>query len=81
SSIGTSLAWSPIAAAFDVSLADTAAIGDQANDVPMLEKAGLSIAMGNAPDAVKAIADEVSRGNDEDGVAWAIDHIILKDHA
>ena len=70
-----------LAAAFDVSLADTAAIGDQANDVPMLEKAGLSIAMGNAPDAVKAIADDVSRGNDEDGVAWAIDHIILKDHA
>jgi len=70
-----------LAAAFDVSLADTAAIGDQANDVPMLEKAGLAIAMGNAPDAVKAIADEVSRGNDEDGVAWAIDHIILKDHA
>ena len=47
----------------------------------MLEKAELSIAMGNAPDAVKAIADKVSRGNDEDGVAWAIDHIILKDHA
>ncbi|SFP73092.1 Cof-type HAD-IIB family hydrolase [Sphingomonas rubra] len=67
-----------LASAFDVSLADTAAIGDQANDLAMLEKAGLSIAMGNAPDAVKAKAQHVSRANDEDGVAWAIDNIILK---
>lgn len=67
-----------LAAAFDVQLADTAAIGDQANDLAMLVKAGLAIAMGNAPDAVKAKAHEVSRANDEDGVAWAIDHIILK---
>jgi hypothetical protein len=67
-----------LAAAFDVPLDETAAIGDQANDLAMLAKAGLSIAMGNAPDAVKAKAHEVSRGNDEDGVAWAIDTIILK---
>ena len=67
-----------LAAAFDVPLAETAAIGDQANDLAMLEKAGLAIAMGNAPDAVKAKAHEVSRANDADGVAWAIDTIILK---
>ena len=63
--------------AYGVALADTAAIGDQANDLPMLTRAGLAIAMGNAPDAVKAAAGHVTRGNDADGVAHAIDTIIL----
>lgn len=63
--------------AFDVDLANIAAIGDQANDLPMLKRAGRAIAMGNAPDAVKAAAHDVTRGNDEDGVAHAIDTLIL----
>ena len=67
-----------LAEAFGVTLAETAAIGDQANDLAMLEKAGLAIVMGNAPDAVKAKADKVSLGNDRDGVAHAIDHFILE---
>jgi hypothetical protein len=67
-----------LARAFDVPLAETAAIGDQANDLAMLVRAGLSIAMGNAPDDVKKQAHEVSRANDADGVAWAIDNLILK---
>lgn len=66
-----------LADAFGVSLADTAAIGDQANDVAMLTRAGLAIVMGNAPDAVKAHAAAITRGNDRDGVAHAIDTIIL----
>ncbi len=72
---GTGIA--ELAAAFAVSLADTAAIGDQANDLPMLDRAGLSIAMGNAPQAVKDRADHITLGNDRDGVAHAIDTIIL----
>lgn len=67
-----------LAEAFGVTLVETAAIGDQANDLAMLEKAGLAIVMGNAPDAVKAKADKVSLGNDRDGVAHAIDHFILE---
>ena len=66
-----------LADAVGVTLSDTAAIGDQANDLPMLKRAGLSIAMGNAPDAVKAAAAEVTRANTEDGVAHAIDTLIL----
>lgn len=66
-----------LAAAFDVPLAETVAIGDQANDVAMLDIAGVSIAMGNAPDAVKKSVDHVTDGNDSDGVAHAIDTIIL----
>ena len=60
-----------------VDLSDTAVIGDQHNDLPMLSRAGLSIAMGNAPDDVKKQARKVTRSNDEDGVAHAIDTIIL----
>jgi Cof subfamily protein (haloacid dehalogenase superfamily) len=72
-----------LAAAFDVPLDATAAIGDQFNDVPMLERAGLSVAMGNAPEGVQAVADFVTEPNDRDGVAHAIDTIILprKGHA
>ena len=60
-------------------LTQTAAIGDQANDLPMLALASVSIAMGNAPDAVKAKAQHVTAGNDAAGVARAIDDIILTD--
>ncbi len=66
-----------LAQALGVDLADTAAIGDQANDLPMLRRAGLAIAMGNAPDPVKAAAGHTTRTNDEDGVAHAIDTLIL----
>ena len=67
-----------LTAAIDISLAETAAIGDQANDLPMLALAHVSIAMGNAPDVVKAKAMHVTAGNDADGVARAIDDIILR---
>ena len=66
-----------LAATFDVPLDAVAAIGDQQNDVPMLEAVGLSIAMGNAASAVQDIADDVTRSNDADGVAYAIDTIIM----
>jgi Cof subfamily protein (haloacid dehalogenase superfamily) len=60
-----------------IALADTVALGDQANDLPMLDQAGFGIAMGNAPDKVKARADAVTLSNDADGVAHAIDTMIL----
>jgi len=53
------------------------AIGDGFNDLPMLEYAGLGVAMGNAPEEVKNAADYVTLSNDEDGVAKVIDLFIL----
>ena len=53
------------------------AIGDQRNDIPMLKFAGLGVAMGNALDEVKAIADYVTLSNDEDGMAHVIEKFIL----
>jgi hydroxymethylpyrimidine pyrophosphatase-like HAD family hydrolase len=48
--------------------AQTAAVGDQRNDFEMLQWAARSVAMGNAPDEVKAIADEVTLDVDQDGL-------------
>ncbi|WP_204806276.1 HAD family hydrolase [Mycobacterium riyadhense] len=53
--------------------ADVLAFGDMPNDVPMLLKAGLGVAMGNAhPDAL-AVADEVTASNADDGVARVLE--------
>ena len=48
---------------------DTVAFGDAENDIPMLRAAGTGVAMGNATEAVKAAADEVTHSNNEDGIA------------
>jgi hydroxymethylpyrimidine pyrophosphatase-like HAD family hydrolase len=60
-----------------VPLSAVAALGDQHNDLPMFARAGLSVAMGQAPDDVRAAAGHVARSNQEDGVADAIDRFIL----
>ena len=53
------------------------AIGDQELDIPMLKAAGLSVAMGNAPDHVKKVADFVTKSNEEDGVAYAMERFLF----
>jgi len=57
---------------------EVAAIGDQDNDVSMLEYANVSIAMGNASDKAKGVADYMTLSNEENGVAVAIMKYILK---
>lgn len=58
---------------------DLMACGDAYNDKTMIEYAGLGVAMGNANDIVKEVADYVTLTNDEDGVAHAIERFILED--
>ncbi len=53
------------------------AIGDNFNDYEMIRYAGIGIAMGDAPDGVKAIADWVAPSVEEDGVVSAIEHFLL----
>lgn len=53
------------------------AIGDEGNDLSMIEYAGLGVAMGNAIPAVKAAANVETQDNDHDGVAEAINKYIL----
>jgi len=53
------------------------AIGDAENDIKMIQYAGLGIAMGNADNIVKDIADDITTSNNEDGVAKAIEKYIV----
>jgi Cof subfamily protein (haloacid dehalogenase superfamily) len=55
------------------------AIGDEVSDIEMLEYAGVGVAMGNAPAAVKACADWVTTTIEKDGVARAVERWILVD--
>lgn len=52
-------------------------IGDNFNDVEMLEYAGVGVAMGNAPAGVQAIAQWVAPTVEEDGAAVAIEQFLL----
>jgi hypothetical protein len=52
-------------------------IGDNENDISMIKYAGLGVAMGNAEETLKNIADFITDNNDEDGVAKAIEKFIL----
>jgi Cof subfamily protein (haloacid dehalogenase superfamily) len=61
-----------------IPLSQTMILGDSDNDIGMLSVAGLSVAMGNASQRVKEIADVVAPTNLEHGVAWAIDRFVLK---
>jgi Cof subfamily protein (haloacid dehalogenase superfamily) len=66
-----------LAKAIGVELNDVAVAGDMANDLPMFARAGLSVAMGQGPDAVKQAAAFVTGPTDEDGLAAAITDLIL----
>lgn len=66
-----------LAKLLDIDIRNTACIGDMNNDIPMLKEAGVSIAMGNAPDNVKAHARFVTRSNTHDGWAFAMESFVL----
>ena len=53
------------------------AIGDGANDISLLSSVGQAIAMGNAPDEVKAVADYITLDVDHNGVAAAINKFLV----
>lgn len=60
-----------------IDMKNTMSLGDSGNDLSMLSQAGLGVAMGNAPDFVKAAADVVTQSNDCDGAAIAIERYVL----
>jgi Cof subfamily protein (haloacid dehalogenase superfamily) len=60
-----------------VPAAEIATIGDQPTDVPMFIRSGLSIAMGNAPDQVKAQASATTDSYNDEGFAKAMERLIL----
>jgi Cof subfamily protein (haloacid dehalogenase superfamily) len=66
-----------LAKLLEISTDQIATIGDMPNDVLMFHNSGLSIAMGNASDEVKAQASEVTDTNENDGFAKAVNRFIL----
>jgi hydroxymethylpyrimidine pyrophosphatase-like HAD family hydrolase len=61
----------------DIPVEATMALGDSGNDESMLKAAGLGVAMGNAPDFIKAVADAVTERTENDGAAIAIERYAL----
>ncbi|MFB8771989.1 HAD family hydrolase [Streptomyces broussonetiae] len=56
--------------------ADTIAFGDMPNDVPMFAWADHGVAMANAHETLRAVADEVTASNDEDGIAVVVERLL-----
>ena len=61
----------------DVPMECTMAIGDTANDADIIQTAAIGVAMGNASNDVKAIADFVTKSNLDSGVGYAIDKFVF----
>lgn len=58
---------------------DIICVGDAENDKHMIEYAGLGVAMGNANEEIKYLADYITLSNNEDGVAHVINKFILNE--
>ena len=74
---GIAAAW--LASRWNIPRDQVMALGDQDNDRSMIEWAGLGVAMGNAIDDLKTMADFIAPSVDEDGAALVIEKFILND--
>ena len=77
-SVNKGVALAALAERFGIPQQDVMAIGDSFNDLEMIQYAGVGVAMGNARPEIKEQADLVTLSNEEDGVAEAIEHYVLK---
>jgi len=66
-----------VAAHFGIALSEIAAFGDDQNDVGMLRLCGTGVAVANAIDEAKAVADFICGSNDDDGPAHWIEENLL----
>lgn len=61
----------------DITMDEVMAMGDSLNDFTMIDQAGVGVAMGNAQPEIKEIADFTTDSNNNDGVAKAIEKVVL----
>jgi 5-amino-6-(5-phospho-D-ribitylamino)uracil phosphatase len=61
----------------DITMDNVMSVGDSLNDIKMIQEAGIGVAMGNAQEAIKKVANHITDTNDEDGVAKAIEHFVI----
>ncbi|MFD7313859.1 HAD family hydrolase [Streptomyces sp. NPDC059883] len=64
-----------------VKAADTIAFGDMPNDIPMFGWARHGVAMANAHEELKAVADEVTASNEDDGIALVLEKLLSRSRA
>ncbi len=67
-----------LARLLDIPLQQVMALGDNLNDMQMLQVVGWGVAMGQSPDRVKAVAQAITANNAEDGAAQAIERYALR---
>ena len=60
----------------DIALSEVVAFGDSSNDISMLQVVGHAVAMGNANDQVKAVADEITLSNSDNGIPHTLRQIL-----
>ena len=60
-----------------ISYEETMAIGDSSSDLEILKACGIGVAMGNAPDNIKVVANDVTDLNTKDGLALAFEKYVL----
>ena len=65
-----------VLARLGVGFEETMALGDSSSDEAILRKSALGVAMGNAPEKIKACANDVTGLNTEDGVAQVIEELL-----
>jgi HAD superfamily hydrolase (TIGR01484 family) len=75
-SVSKGNALEQLTAHLKIPMNEVMAIGDNYNDVSMLERVGISVAIGNAEDDVKKICNHVSLSNDLNGVAYIINKLL-----
>lgn len=75
--VGKDHSLARLLAQLDLSREQLIAFGDGFNDLTMLRFAGMGVAMANAAEEVKAVADFVTLSNDEDGVGHAVEQWVL----
>ena len=63
---------------YDLKKEEIIAIGNNFNDISMLDNSGLAVAMGNSPEEVKKHADLITKSNQEDGVAVILEEIFAE---
>lgn len=61
----------------DVPMACTMAVGDTQNDADIMQAAAIGVAMGNASNDIKSIADFITKSNNDSGVAYVIDKFVF----
>ena len=65
-----------LAQQWNITSDEICAVGDDVNDIPMIESAGLGVAMGNAVAETKAAADRIAPHHDADGIVQVVDWVL-----